>query len=196
MRAGANALALAWLALYGVNAAIRFLIATEYATAPREVSAETRGGQIYLATAGVDVVLWSLLLALVPNAAMFVAGPGALCSCRRRVARRAQLRRLAARMDRLRTGVDRCVRDRYVACARRDADVRDGVSAVAACGLVDRPTAADGASRCARGAPDDGQQHDALRLAGRDSRDSNAGDRGAQRSPDRSQPLGVRVHRP
>ena len=77
MRAGANALALAWLALYGVNAAIRFLIATEYATAPREVSAETRGGKIYLATAGVDVVLWSLLLALVPNAAMFVAGPGA-----------------------------------------------------------------------------------------------------------------------
>ncbi len=56
MRAGANALALAWLALYGVNAAIRFLIATEYATAPREVSAETRGGQIYLATAVADVV--------------------------------------------------------------------------------------------------------------------------------------------
>ncbi len=77
MRAGANALALAWLALYGVNAAIRFLIATEYATAPREVSAETRGGTIYLATAGADVVLWSLLLALVPNAAVFVAGPGA-----------------------------------------------------------------------------------------------------------------------
>ncbi|MEO8186603.1 MAG: PAS domain-containing protein, partial [Burkholderiaceae bacterium] len=77
MRAGANALALAWLAVYGVNAAIRFLIATEYATAPREVSAETRGGKIYLATAGVDVVLWSLLLALVPNAAMFVASPGA-----------------------------------------------------------------------------------------------------------------------
>ncbi len=55
MRAGANALALAWLALYGVNAAIRFLIATEYATAPREVSAETSGGKIYLATAAADV---------------------------------------------------------------------------------------------------------------------------------------------
>ncbi len=77
MRAGANALALAWLALYGVNAAIRFLIATEYATASREVSAETRGGKIYLATAVADVVLWTLMLALVPNAAAFVAGPGA-----------------------------------------------------------------------------------------------------------------------
>ena len=78
MRAGApNALALAWLALYGVNAAIRFLIATEYASAPREVSAETRGGQIYLATAAADVLLWTLMLALVPKPMAFVAGPGA-----------------------------------------------------------------------------------------------------------------------
>ena len=78
MRAGApNALALAWLALYGVNAAIRFLIATEYASAPREVSAETRGGQIYLATAAADVLLWALMLALVPKPTVFVAGPGA-----------------------------------------------------------------------------------------------------------------------
>ena len=78
MRAGApNALALAWLALYGVNAAIRFLIATEYASAPREVSAETRGGQIYLATAAADVLLWALMLALVPAPTVFVAGPGA-----------------------------------------------------------------------------------------------------------------------
>jgi diguanylate cyclase (GGDEF)-like protein/PAS domain S-box-containing protein len=77
MRAGANALALAWLTLYGVNAAIRFLIATEYAAAPVEVLAETRGGKIYLATAIADVVLWTLMLALVPNPAAFVAGPGA-----------------------------------------------------------------------------------------------------------------------
>jgi diguanylate cyclase (GGDEF)-like protein/PAS domain S-box-containing protein len=77
MRAGANALALAWLTLYGVNAAIRFLIATEYATAPGEVLAETRGGKIYLATAIADVVLWTLMLALVPNPAAFAAGPGA-----------------------------------------------------------------------------------------------------------------------
>ena len=77
MRAGANALALAWLTLYGVNAAIRFLIATEYAAAPGEVLAETRGGKIYLATAIADVVLWTLMLALVPNPAAFVAGPGA-----------------------------------------------------------------------------------------------------------------------
>ena len=45
------------------------------------------------------------------------------------------------------------------------------------------------------GAPDDGQQHDAVRLAGRDSCDSDAGDRGAQRSADRSQSLRMRVHR-
>ena len=77
MRAGANALALAWLVLYGINAAIRFLIATEYATAPGEVLAETRGGKIYLATAIADVVLWTLMLALVPNPAAFTAGPGA-----------------------------------------------------------------------------------------------------------------------
>ncbi len=77
MRAGANALALAWLALYGVNAAIRFLIATEYASAPGAVLAETRGGKIYLATAGADVALWTLMLGLVPNPATFVAGPGA-----------------------------------------------------------------------------------------------------------------------
>ncbi|MGZ8993296.1 MAG: diguanylate cyclase domain-containing protein [Burkholderiaceae bacterium] len=77
MSAGANALALAWLALYGVNAAIRFLIATEYATAPGEVLADTRGGKIYLVTAIADVALWSVMLALVPRASAFVAGPGA-----------------------------------------------------------------------------------------------------------------------
>ncbi|HZA95129.1 MAG TPA: PAS domain S-box protein, partial [Burkholderiaceae bacterium] len=77
MRAGANALAFAWLVLYGINAAIRFLIATEYATTPREVSAETRGGRIYLATAAADVLLWAVLLVSVPNAMAFVAGPGA-----------------------------------------------------------------------------------------------------------------------
>ncbi len=77
MRAGANALALAWLALYGINAALRFLIATEYATARGAVLAETRGGQIYLATAIADVVLWALMLALVPKPAVFLAGPGA-----------------------------------------------------------------------------------------------------------------------
>ncbi|MEP6607499.1 MAG: diguanylate cyclase [Burkholderiaceae bacterium] len=76
MRAGANALALAWLAIYGVNAAIRFLIATEYATARRPVPADTRGGQIYRATAIADVVLWAVLFALVPQPAPFVAGPG------------------------------------------------------------------------------------------------------------------------
>ena len=80
MRAGANALALAWLALYGVNAAIRFLIATEYAPAPREVSAQTRGGKIYLATAIADVVLWSLMFALVPQPMAFVSGPGAFAA--------------------------------------------------------------------------------------------------------------------
>ncbi len=77
MRAGANALALAWLALYGINAAIRFLIATEYATARGAVLAETRGGQIYLATAIADVVLWALMLAFVPKPTVFLAGPGA-----------------------------------------------------------------------------------------------------------------------
>ncbi|HYM46979.1 MAG TPA: PAS domain-containing protein, partial [Burkholderiaceae bacterium] len=77
MRAGANFLALAWLALYGVNAAIRFLIATEYATSRGPVLAETPGGQIYLATAIAEVTLWALMLALVPNAAAFLAGPGA-----------------------------------------------------------------------------------------------------------------------
>jgi diguanylate cyclase (GGDEF)-like protein/PAS domain S-box-containing protein len=80
MRAGANGLALAWLALYGVNAAIRFLIATEYATAAREVSADTRGGKIYLATAAADLVLWTLMFALVPNPAIFVSGPGAFAA--------------------------------------------------------------------------------------------------------------------
>ena len=80
MSAGANALALAWLALYGVNAAIRFLIATEYATAPGEVLAETRGGKIYLATAIADVALWSVMLALVPEASAFVVGPGAFAA--------------------------------------------------------------------------------------------------------------------
>ena len=184
MRAGANALALAWLALYGVNAAIRFLIATEYATAPREVSAETRGGKIYLATAGADVVLWSLMLALVPNAAMFVAGPGAYAAAG------------AVLLAALSYGGWPRVWTVYVlawigvfaiGALRVQGEMPTfvhGVSAVVACGLVDWPTAADGASRCARGAPNDGQQHDAVRLAGRHSRDSYAGDRGAQRSPD------------
>ena len=77
MRTGANALAIAWLVLYGVNAAIRFVIATEYVTARRALLANTRGGKIYLTTAVVDVALWTLLLALVPNPAAFVSGPGA-----------------------------------------------------------------------------------------------------------------------
>ena len=77
MRAGASVLAFAWLALYGVNAAIRFLIATEYATSRGPVLAETRGGKIYLASAAADVTLWALMLAWVPNAAAFLAGPGA-----------------------------------------------------------------------------------------------------------------------
>ena len=77
MRAGANALALAWLVLYAVNAAIRFLIATEYATARGAVLAETRGGSIYRATAIADVVLWVLMFALVPQpaAAMTMVSP-------------------------------------------------------------------------------------------------------------------------
>ena len=50
MSAGANALALAWLALYGVNAAIRFLIATEYATAPGEVLARVYRGNAHRVT--------------------------------------------------------------------------------------------------------------------------------------------------
>ena len=86
MRAGANALALAWLALYGVNAAIRFLIATEYATAPAEVLAETRGGKIYLATAVADVVLWTLMLALVPEPRGVCGRPGRVRGGRRRLA--------------------------------------------------------------------------------------------------------------
>ena len=77
MRAGANLLAIAWLTLYGINAAMRFLIATEYATAKGAVLADTRGGQIYLATAVTDVMLWVLMLALVPKPAVFLAGPGA-----------------------------------------------------------------------------------------------------------------------
>lgn len=77
MRAGANLLAFAWLALYGVNAAIRFLIATEYATSRGPVLAETRGGKIYLTSALADVTLWALMLAWVPDAAAFLAGPGA-----------------------------------------------------------------------------------------------------------------------
>ena len=75
MRAGANALALAWLALFGVNAAIRFLIATEYAPARSAVLAESRAGTIYRATAIADIVLWALMFALVPQAAVFLSGP-------------------------------------------------------------------------------------------------------------------------
>lgn len=75
-RAGADFFALAWLALYGVNAALRFLVATEYATARGAVRADSRGGKIYLATAIADVALWALLLAWVPQPAVFVAGPG------------------------------------------------------------------------------------------------------------------------
>ena len=59
MRAGANALALAWLALYGVNAAIRFLIATEYATASaRSVGGDARRTNLSR-DRGADVVLWA-----------------------------------------------------------------------------------------------------------------------------------------
>ena len=53
------------------------LIATEYERRHVKCQPETRGGKIYLATAAADVVLWTLMLALVPNAAAFVAGPGA-----------------------------------------------------------------------------------------------------------------------
>jgi len=75
MRAGSDGLALAWLALYGVNSAIRFLIATEYATASEAVVADSRGGKIYRATAVAEIVLWALMFALVPQPAVFVSGP-------------------------------------------------------------------------------------------------------------------------
>lgn len=76
MSAGTDALALAWLALAGVNAAIRFLVATEYSAARRPVAAESTAGRIYLGTAIAELSLWALLLATVPQPTVFMAGAG------------------------------------------------------------------------------------------------------------------------
>jgi diguanylate cyclase (GGDEF)-like protein/PAS domain S-box-containing protein len=80
MSAGADALSLGWLALFGVNAAVRYLVATEYASARGPVFAESAGARIYFATAVADLVLWAALLAWVPQPAVFLAGPGAFAA--------------------------------------------------------------------------------------------------------------------
>jgi diguanylate cyclase (GGDEF)-like protein/PAS domain S-box-containing protein len=79
--AGAQALVWGWFALYAVNSAARFLLATTYGDARRPITTDTRCARQYLACAVAEVALWGVLLALVPRPAMFVAGPGAFAAC-------------------------------------------------------------------------------------------------------------------
>jgi diguanylate cyclase (GGDEF)-like protein/PAS domain S-box-containing protein len=65
-----------WLAVYAVNSAARFLLATAYADVRQPIPAESRVARQYLACAAVDVLLWGVLLALVPQPAAFLVGPG------------------------------------------------------------------------------------------------------------------------
>ena len=76
MGAGADALALGWLALSAVNAAVRFLIATTHSDAKYPVIAESTAGRAYLATALADLALWAAMMAVVPKPAIFLAGSG------------------------------------------------------------------------------------------------------------------------
>jgi diguanylate cyclase (GGDEF)-like protein/PAS domain S-box-containing protein len=72
---GADALGLGWMALAAVNAAIRFLVATEHVDARRPIDADSGAGRLYLATAMADMLLWAGLLALVPKPGALLAGP-------------------------------------------------------------------------------------------------------------------------
>ena len=58
MSGGSSVLALAWLTLYGVNSAIRFLIATEYAGRAEVGDGRQSRGNVYRATAIAEIVLW------------------------------------------------------------------------------------------------------------------------------------------
>lgn len=77
---GTPALVWGWFAVYALVTAARFLLATSYGDARQPIPAESRLARQYLACAILDVVLWALLLALVPNPVTFLAGPGAFAA--------------------------------------------------------------------------------------------------------------------
>lgn len=77
---GAPALVWGWFALYAVNSAARYLLATTYGDARQPIASDARCARQYLACAVADVLLWAALFALVPSPAAFVAGPGAFAA--------------------------------------------------------------------------------------------------------------------
>ena len=77
MVAGADGLAIGWLALYAVNGAARFLVATIHVDSKYPVNPASTAGHTYLATAVADLLLWAALLAIVPKATFFLGGSGA-----------------------------------------------------------------------------------------------------------------------
>jgi PAS domain S-box-containing protein len=79
--AGSSPLVWGWLALYAANSAARYLLAVTYGDARRPIATDTRCARQYLATAAIDIMLWAVLLALVPQPVVFVAGPGAFAVC-------------------------------------------------------------------------------------------------------------------
>ena len=79
--AGSPPLVWGWFALYAVNSAARYLLATTYGDARRAIDVDARCARQYLACAIVDIGLWATLLALVPQPVAFVAGPGAFAAC-------------------------------------------------------------------------------------------------------------------
>jgi diguanylate cyclase (GGDEF)-like protein/PAS domain S-box-containing protein len=76
MVAGAGALAIVWLALAAGNAAVRYLVALEHAENRSPVDPASGPGRVYFATAAIDLLLWTVLFALVPNATAFFGGSG------------------------------------------------------------------------------------------------------------------------
>ena len=78
--AGADAVAIGWLALAAVNAAIRFLVATTHVDSAHRVDPSSSAGKTYLATALVDLLLWAGLFLLVPRPSVFLGGPGAFAA--------------------------------------------------------------------------------------------------------------------
>jgi diguanylate cyclase (GGDEF)-like protein/PAS domain S-box-containing protein len=80
MTAGADAVALGWLALAAVNAAIRYVIATAHSEARRPVDPAGNIGRLYLATTIADVLLWAGLIAVVPKPGVFLNGAGAFAA--------------------------------------------------------------------------------------------------------------------
>lgn len=74
--AGAPPLVWGWLGLIAVVAAARYLLATAYGDAHRQIPADARCARQYLACAVAEVILWAALFALVPKPVTFVTGAG------------------------------------------------------------------------------------------------------------------------